>query len=462
MPKPQRTIQATETAMAVDHAPRNHVARRGTVALILAAMVSALFAVLPVGVNAQGAPESVSWSVGTAAGDPNYRYEVTAGDTVTDEFLIANHSSVNLVLGVYASDAFTTESGDTDLLQAGEPSNGVGSWVYPSENTVTVNAGEEVAVPFEIVVPASATAGDHVGGIVTSLVLSEPDADGEQVTIERRLGSRIYVRVSGQAAPSVEFTNLELNYDQTWNPFGGGTLTATYTLNNTGNMVIQGGGQATATPSLGGEATAQLDEIDELLPGNSVTRSVAISNVFPGFGTEVAVQFFPTVETPAGDDDLTVEPLLATADTSLFPLPQIIALLVLIAIIVMVVVWLRARNNGTTPASSITATSPTTTSAAQTPSAAPTAQVVTTPAPVSSPHGEPGEPATAESAVVDRPTEGLWTTPDSPPPVPPVSPFSNPNGQDLESPTPIFTGLPENTPEDNAISTNNPVKNDES
>lgn len=402
----QRTLSSSKRApvTTVEHVGQQRVVggprKYMKLTVITTLLVVLLTGLVGASAGAQSGPTEVAWSVSTSTGDPNYRFEVTAGDTVTDEFVIANHSTVNLVLGVYASDAYTTDSGDTDLLQAGEPSSGVGSWVFPEENTVTVNAGEEVAVPFEIVVPASAASGDHVGGIVTSLVLSEPDSDGQQVAIERRLGSRIYVRVSGQAQASVEFANLELDYNQSWNPFGGGSLTATYTLNNTGNMVIQGGGQATAKPSMGGEATAQLDEIDELLPGNSVTKSVVIPGVFPGFGTQVEVQFYPTVNDQSASDAVTVEPLLATAETSLFPLPQLILILVVIFLIVAVVLWWRSN-----------------------------------------------KASDSNDNADSKPEEQAWTTPDTPPPVPPVSPFADPGTQDLETPTPVFTGLPENPPD---------------
>ncbi len=68
----------------------------------------------------------VTWSVRPTAADdgsarPNFVLEAEPGATVTDELVVTNDGSVNLVLGVYVSDAFNTAEGETDLLAGDEP-----------------------------------------------------------------------------------------------------------------------------------------------------------------------------------------------------------------------------------------------------------------------------------------------------------------------------------------------------
>ena len=60
-----------------------------------------------------------------------------------------------------------------DLLAGDEPPRDIGAWTTTEVPSVTVPAGGQVTVPFTIVVPEDASAGDHVGGIVTSLTVTE-------------------------------------------------------------------------------------------------------------------------------------------------------------------------------------------------------------------------------------------------------------------------------------------------
>jgi len=314
-------------------------------------LLSLFAAVSPVGALAsQDEPVDpgsipVTWGVypGIGSGEsgrPNFVFEGAPGDTISDSLTVDNTSDVNLVLGIYASDAFNTPEGGTDLLSADRDPVDVGSWVTAEQSSITVPAGGTVEVPFTLEIPEDAEPGDHTGGIVTSLRLSEPDAAGNQITVERRLGSRIYVRVDGGVEPALSFTDLQVERHDSWNPFAAGSLTVRYTVENTGNVRLRATRVVRVEGSIGPSRTAEAADMPELLPGNSYELSQEVSGVWPGFATRVEVELDPY--DPGGEDlDPAPVDVVARTETTILPIAQLL-LLVLIAAIV-VVVLLRRR-----------------------------------------------------------------------------------------------------------------------
>ncbi len=322
---------------------------------VLLALLAAVIACTASPVGAQ-TPEGdalpVSWSVHPEPGGaegvrPNFVLEGAPGDTITDALVVENTSDVNLVLGVYASDAFNTPSGGTDLLAGDSDAVDVGSWTTPDVDSITVPAGGSVTVPFTIEIPRDAAPGDHTGGIVTSLRLTEPDAEGNRVTVERRLGSRIYLRIEGGVEPELTFTQLEVRHRGGANPFAPGSLEVVYRIENTGNVRLRATRLVRVEPGVGATITDEAADMPELLPGNSYDFTQRVGGVWPAFGTEVEVELTPYAA--AGD---TVEPapgvVIARTQLTLWPVAQILAVL-LVLLAAGAWWWLRRRRSMRSP-----------------------------------------------------------------------------------------------------------------
>ena len=286
----------------------------------------------------------VSWSVHPAPGEgtgvrPNFVLEGAAGDTLTDALVVENTSDVNLVLGVYASDAFNTPSGGTDLLAGDSDAVDLGSWTTPDQSSITVPAGGSVTVPFTIEIPDDAEPGDHTGGIVTSLRLSEPDAAGNQVNVERRLGTRIYLRVEGGVEPELTFTDLTVSHGGGLNPFAPGWVEATYRVENTGNVRLRATRVVRVEPGVGATIVDEAADMAELLPGNSYEFTQRVQGVWPALGTTVEVELEPYAS--AGD---TIEPApapaIARTELTIWPIAQLVLVLVALAVLAL---WLWRR-----------------------------------------------------------------------------------------------------------------------
>ncbi|WP_448059557.1 WxL protein peptidoglycan domain-containing protein [Cellulomonas hominis] len=316
--------------------------RAVVVLLLLVALAATVLATAP---TATAADDTLTWSVRPVATDgaeqrANFAYEADPGEVLTDGFAITNYGDETLVLRVYAADAFTTSSGQLDLLPAGEASTDLGRWVALGQDEVTVAPGAVVEVPFTVTVPADARPGDHTGGIVTSFVTTQA---GTTVSLDRRLGSRMHLRVSGELTPALTVSEPVVTYHQSANPFGASTATVRYTVTNTGNARLTATEQVTVS-GVGGVATATAPDgtLPELLPGGSLDREVQVAGVWPLVRAAAEVTLLPEAVGIGGG---TVAPVAAAG--SVWAVPW--ALLAVVALVVVASVWgpgLVARRRG--------------------------------------------------------------------------------------------------------------------
>lgn len=274
--------------------------------LLSAVAAAAAFAVsivaLPTGGAAVAASPSaatggVSWSVSPAdtpegTGRPYFDYALEPGETIDDAFAVRNDGASPLSLSLYAADAFTTREGNIDLLPAGEQSADAGTWVELDVEEVVLDPGETRVVPFRLVVPTDARPGDHPAGIVTSL---RSDDDGAQVQVDRRLGSRLFVRVAGELSPSVEVSDPVVSFSGTWNPLALGQVDVVYTLSNTGDTRITAVGASSVHGPAGvASLTTGAEQLPEVLPGSTVEVRQSLSGVAALVWLGGAVNVIPT------------------------------------------------------------------------------------------------------------------------------------------------------------------------
>jgi hypothetical protein len=250
-----------------------------------------------------------SWTVRTAANDfgsdrENYSYTLNPGGQVEDGLVAVNSGTTPLELAVYAGDAFTTDKGQLDLVTRNTPSTGVGAWVHPGQDHVTVQPGQSVDVPFTLTLPDNAAPGDHMGGILTSLT---------QGGVERRVGIRILLRVSGDSQPGLTVEDLDTDYSGTLDPFGTGDATITYTIHNTGNTILA----ARQEPALSGpfgawSVPAEAADTPQLLPGEKWRVTVPVHGVTPALVLTETVTLTPLLTDASGS----TAPLSAVESTS--------------------------------------------------------------------------------------------------------------------------------------------------
>lgn len=326
------------------------VTRRKTIAALLRTAALALLAVFAVagltGGPARAADGDVAWTVRTASNSfgadrSSYSYAVNPGGVVEDAMVVANRGPVPLDLAVYAADGFTTDGGQLDLLAKDGKSVGIGAWVHADGGGVKIQPGKSADVPFKVTVPANATPGDYVGGIVTSLTQADP---AEGINVDRRLGIRIKLRVGGELKPNLVIEDLHVDYAASSNPLAKGDATVTYKIHNTGNATLSAE-QAVSVSGPFGWLRAEAGKIaspPELLPGESRKVSVPVHGVAPTLRLAATATLTPRL-TDASGSTTSLEPVRATTHGWAAPWPLLLLLVVLIA--VAVGVFLLARRS---------------------------------------------------------------------------------------------------------------------
>ncbi|GAA2011278.1 WxL protein peptidoglycan domain-containing protein [Microbacterium ulmi] len=312
--------------------------------LVPAVLLGLALAVLP-GIGVAADTGNVTWGVRAADNEHgserrNYAYQLEGGQSLQDAITVTNHSDAPLSLDLYAADGFTTTSGELDLLPRSETSTGVGSWITLGAADVVIEPGESRDVGFTVAVPADVPPGDYAGGVVTSL---RHAGAAQGITVDRRLGIRVHLRVGGELAPRLLIENAGLTYDGALSPFDVGVATATFTVHNAGNARLAAGAAVTLSGPFGlFPATAQeLAAIPELLPGDTWTIEVAVPGVVPAFLLTADVAATPEVVAVASADGLPALDAVHAAAT-VWAVPW--TLLVLVVLIAAgMTAWLRAR-----------------------------------------------------------------------------------------------------------------------
>lgn len=284
------------------------------------------------------------WSVRPAGahGAPDNRTHYTLqgspGTSLTDNVLITNLSGVAVTFSVYGTDAFNTPTGVFDLLAAKTGPIDIGTWIHFKNPTVTVPAGHSVWSPFTLDIPASATPGDHAGGIVVSLgPTASPGVD-----VDSRVAVRVYLRIPGHLRPRLAVGPVSVHYKPAGSPFGHGSATVSYTVTNPGNIRLQAHAKITVTGPFGNTlATLPARDLPEILPGQSATFTAAFPRVFPAgaLTVHIALTPFPDPLQPVGQ----AVPGVSGSGYA-WAIPW---LLVLIAVVLLLVIgglwWLRRR-----------------------------------------------------------------------------------------------------------------------
>jgi hypothetical protein len=254
-----------------------------SIALILAIGGGATLAVT-VSPSSARAEDSQGFSGAPADGDHSdptrTRFSFTAepGQIINDSLYLENTGTETQDITVYSTDAYNAEDGTFSLLDGGIAPTDVGSWVSfesGARQVVTLAPQSSTVVGVTISIPANANPGDHVGGILASV----SGADG-QVKLERRVATRLYVRVGGDLQPGLTVGGLAASYQPNLNPFDG-KVVFTYTVQNTGNVALSGKSVSSISGLFGmGLSGVIRNEIPELLPGGAYEMTSEVPGVW--------------------------------------------------------------------------------------------------------------------------------------------------------------------------------------
>lgn len=279
-------------------------------------------------------------------GRPNFTYGGSPGAEIRDHVAVVNIGDRPLTLDLYAADA-TLSSGQFTLRLQTDKQRDVGAWIHiegPSRITVparTAHGPSSVIVGFVLRIPPHGSPGDHAGAVLVSLHTAA-NSGGNSIGLNQRVGTRVYLRVAGPIHPALTVQGLSARYraHDLWNPFGSGDVTVKYHVQNTGNVILSGTQALTVDGLFGSVHGAKLAAIPQLLPGDSISVSTTVKNVFPQVRLSVRVHLHPIA--PVGAVDPGIKD--STTSASVWAIPW--ALLILLVLVGLGIAELLRRRNG--------------------------------------------------------------------------------------------------------------------
>jgi len=226
---------------------------------------------------------------------PFFSYEAAAGAELKDSAILFNYSNVPLTFRVYPTDAFNNANGGFDLLRGDKAPKEVGAWITLPQETLTLPAKTQASFEFTVRIPQNANPGDHAGAILASSPTQGTGPDGKVLNLDRRTGSRVYIRVAGPLAPELAITEVKTTYRPSLNPFSGKN-DVSYRVENQGNVRLAGKHRVSVSAPFGlfGQSTKYID-LPELLPGQGVTLQESFR------GSPASFLNFATAKVDPGD-----------------------------------------------------------------------------------------------------------------------------------------------------------------
>lgn len=261
---------------------------------------------------------------GAADGRTRFSYKTEPGQRIDDHFLVANTGTVAQSYTVIGTDAFNDDEGDFALLATSEQPVSIGQWVRFENGANRIEfslaPGESRVLPFSIEVPEDATPGDHAGGLVASVV-----TPGDEVTLDRRVATRLYARVAGQLQPQLSISALDAEYlGDWWNPFDG-AVRMYYTVRNVGNVALAANTSFGVDTWFAIPASAPSgDGLAELLPGGARNVTVDVPGVAAWLYLAPWVELTPFVDSPDPANALPVDPTSRSTFLIAVPWPLVI------------------------------------------------------------------------------------------------------------------------------------------
>lgn len=242
---------------------------------------------------AAGAPAATAASgsvVGVRPADPGQSWLVlrlAPGRTARREALVLNLSDRPQAVRLGATDAVTTADGVFTLAGDGERPRGVGAWITPDAQRLTLAPHEQRRVAITVREPEGTAPGDYAGGLVV-----QPDEPAGQVTaggvavrVLERVGLRVYVTVPGKRDGTVAIEGLSARPESAGGLGGvlgrAAGIEVRFRVAHRGNVVYQHLHGRVEVSAAGVVVSGTPVELETLLPGGA--RDVRVTVPLPSW-----------------------------------------------------------------------------------------------------------------------------------------------------------------------------------
>lgn len=268
---------------------------------------------------------------------------LTAGGTATDEVSVANLTTHQINVQLYAADAYNSPTGSFAIKPDFEPKVHMGKWIHLAVPSLTLPPLSGDLVPFTYEVPGNVAPGDYAGGIVAVQTTGAPINHGHvRFRAEYAIGVPVLGSIPGTLNPRLEVSAVSVTTTRPFASQFGGPVDAkvTYSVTNAGNEDLKPTITVSLSPLIGGGATFQQKLPAALLPGSTVTFHHTFDSVAP-FGSLTATVTAQTHVTEA------------TGSSTAIVIPWGIVVIVVLLIVLVVLFVRRRRRSRPGPSSDL-------------------------------------------------------------------------------------------------------------
>lgn len=208
------------------------------------------------------------------------------GETIEQQLRVTNTGNAAGTARLTPVDATTGQSGGVVYLSPGQKQHNVGPWITMSTQQVTIAPGGSEVVQFQVTVPANATAGEHVAGIVAQNMAlqhttSSSGGSNFQVAIQHLTIVPVEMQLPGPRIEQLLAKGLLVGGY-------GSKQTVNVNLQNTGNVMVKSQGTLQITDTNGVVLQKFAVSIDMFLPQTSISYAAYVKGTALGPGTYLA------------------------------------------------------------------------------------------------------------------------------------------------------------------------------
>jgi hypothetical protein len=235
-----------------------------------------------------------------------YVFDATGGTTLKGRVRIANIGDRAGVVSLYVVDAATGATTGAVYRSRDDQRWDVGAWTALGRPSLRLAPGRSRYVDFEVRVPAGATAGDHLGGIVAEDASAHTSPQVRQgrgrfsIRVRSQTIVAVQVRVRGDRRPSLALSGLKAGGQD-------GRQTLLLGIRNDGNVLVKGAGVIDVQDAEGNRVQKASFPIDTFVPHTGAQLPIAVTGrALPAGGYHAVAELRYAGRTTRHEFDFTI------------------------------------------------------------------------------------------------------------------------------------------------------------
>lgn len=214
-------------------------------------------------------------------------FDSKPGVVINSRVRVTNVGNARGSVSLYPVDASTGQTSGAIYLGQNDPRKDVGAWMTLGAQQLTLNPGQSEIVPFQVTIPTTVRAGQHLGGIVAENVTqpgsstptptSQKNTSSIQITVKDLTIVAVQVNLPGAAVEQLAATGVQAGGDN-------GYQSLLVGLSNSGNVMLKPSGTLQVADSQGHLVKNFSLGLDTFLPQTTINYPVYIKGQALGAG----------------------------------------------------------------------------------------------------------------------------------------------------------------------------------